>query len=57
MQTKCVSNKDNAKSNDSDHIFVIRENTRIDVLTFKHGIQHLLLGPYNLFSNNDHGLT
>ena len=29
MQTICVSSKDNAKSNDSDHIFVIRENTRL----------------------------
>ena len=25
----CVSSKDNAKSNDSDHIFVIRENTSL----------------------------
>ena len=29
MQTTCVSKNDNAKSNDSDHIFVIRENTRL----------------------------
>ena len=30
MHTACVYNsKDNAKSNDSDHIFVIRENTRL----------------------------
>ena len=28
MHTTCVNSKDNAKSNDSDHIFVIRENTR-----------------------------
>ena len=25
MHTTCVNSKDNAKSNDSDHIFVIRE--------------------------------
>ena len=25
----CVNSKYNAKSNDSDHIFVIRENTRL----------------------------
>ena len=29
MQTTCVSNKDNANSNDSEHSFVIRENTRL----------------------------
>ena len=29
MQTTCVGSKDNAKSNDSDHICVIRENTRL----------------------------
>ena len=29
MHTTCVNSKDNAKSNDSDHIFVIRENTRL----------------------------
>ena len=29
MLTICVSSKDNAKSNDSDHIFVIRENMRL----------------------------
>ena len=29
MHTTCVNSKDNAKSNDSDHIFVIRENMRI----------------------------
>ena len=27
MHTACVNSKDNAKSNDSDHIFVVRENT------------------------------
>ena len=27
MHTTCVNSKDNAKSNDSDHTFVIRENT------------------------------
>ena len=26
MHTTCVNGKDNAKSNDSDYIFVIREN-------------------------------
>ena len=29
MQTTCVSSKDNAKSNDSDHICAIRENTHL----------------------------
>ena len=29
MHTTCVNSKDNAKSNDSDHIFVIRENTHL----------------------------
>ena len=29
MQTTCVNSKDNSKSYDSDHIFVIRENTRL----------------------------
>ena len=29
MHITCVNSKDNAKSNDSDHIFVIRENTRL----------------------------
>ena len=29
MHTTCVNSKDNAKSNESDHIFVIRENTRL----------------------------
>ena len=29
MQTTCLSSKDNAKSNDSDHIFVSRENTHL----------------------------
>ena len=29
MHTTCVNSKDNAKSNDSDHIFVIRENTQM----------------------------
>ena len=29
MHTACVNSKDSAKSNDSDHIFVIRENTRL----------------------------
>ena len=29
MHTTCVNGKDNAKSNDSDHIFAIRENTRL----------------------------
>ena len=28
MYTTCVNSKDNAKSNDSGHIFVIRENMR-----------------------------
>ena len=25
----CVNSKDNAKSNDSDHIFAVRENMRL----------------------------
>ena len=29
MHTTCVNSKDNAKSNDSDHIFVIRENMHL----------------------------
>ena len=29
MHTTCVNSKDNAKSSDSDHIFVIRNNTRL----------------------------
>ena len=29
MHITCVNSKDIAKSNDSDHIFVIRENTRL----------------------------
>ena len=29
MPTTCINSKENAKSNDSDHIFVIRENTRL----------------------------
>ena len=29
MHTTCVNSKDNAKSNDSDYIFGIRENTRL----------------------------
>ena len=29
MHTTCVNIKDNAKSNDSDHVSVIRENTRL----------------------------
>ena len=29
MHTTCVNSKDNAKSNDSDPIFVIRENTHL----------------------------
>ena len=29
MHTACVNSKDNAKSNDSDHGFVIRENMRL----------------------------
>ena len=29
MHTTCVNSKDNAKSNDSDLIFVIRENTHL----------------------------
>ena len=33
MQTTCVSNKDNAKSNGSKHSFEIRENTSLDQLT------------------------
>ena len=29
MYTTCINSKNNPKSNDSDHIFVIRENTRL----------------------------
>ena len=29
MHTTCVNSKDNIKSNDSDHIVLIRENTRL----------------------------
>ena len=29
MQTTCVSSEDNSKSNDSNHIFAIRKNTRL----------------------------
>ena len=29
MHTTCVNSKDNAKSNDSDYSFVIRENMRL----------------------------
>ena len=29
MHTTCVNSKDNAKSIDSNHIFVIRGNTRL----------------------------
>ena len=29
MHTTCVNSKDNAKSNESDHILVIRENMRL----------------------------
>ena len=30
MHTTCVNSKENAKSNDSDHVFVIRENMRLE---------------------------
>ena len=30
MHTTCVCSKGNAKSNDSNHIFVIRENMRLE---------------------------
>ena len=29
MHTSCVNSMDNAKSNDFEHIFAIRENTRL----------------------------
>ena len=31
MHTTCVNSKDNAKSNDCDHIFVIREKRALSI--------------------------
>ena len=48
MHTICVNSQDNAKSNDSDHIFVIRENTHL-----KHRCPwHLLLSHCRYFDKS-----
>ena len=46
MHTTCVNSKNNAKSNDSDLIFVIRENTRLIHSCRFHGDGQSFKGTY-----------
>ena len=53
MHATCVNSKDNAKWNNSDHIFVIRENTRLKAKMFFYTIDDPYRSTYNVTFADD----